>query len=68
MKHPTTSFVNIIERLTNLHPKSPFLSKSSHLFPCTGKTHYLCKSSAQEKGQNQTFLPFKFQTIGSQLV
>ena len=41
MKHPTTSFVNIIERLTNLHPKSPFLSKSSHLFPCTGKTHYL---------------------------
>ena len=32
MKHPTTSFANIIERLTKLHPKSPFLSKSSHLF------------------------------------
>ena len=49
-------------------PKTPFLSKSFHLFSCTGKTHYLCKSSAQKKEQNQTFIPFKFQTIGNQLV
>ena len=27
MKHPTTSFVNIIERLTNLHPKTTFFIK-----------------------------------------
>ena len=38
------------------------------MFSCTGKTHYLCKSSAQKKEQNRTFVPFKFQTIGNQLV
>ena len=68
MKHPTTSFVNIIERLTKSKPYITFLTKSSHLFYCTGKSHYICKSSAQKKEQNQTFIPFKFQTIGNQLV
>ena len=68
MKFYAKSSENLITRLANLHQKPPFLSKSFLLFSCTGKTQYLCKSSAKNKEQNQTFLPFKFQTIGSQLV
>ncbi len=68
MKCYAKSSENLIVQLANLPPKPPFLSKSFHLFSCTGKTHYLCISSAKNKEQNKTFLPFNFQNIGRQLV
>ena len=68
MKCYAKSSENLIVQLANLPPTPPFLSKSFHLFSCTGKTHYLCISSAKNKEQNKTFLPFNFQNIGRQLV
>lgn len=68
MKCYAKSSENLIVQLANLPPKPPFLSKSFHLFSYTGKTHYLCISSAKNKEQNKTFLPFNFQNIGRQLV
>lgn len=59
---------DVSQSFVDLLSKPPFLSKSFHLFSCTGKTHYLCISSAKNKEQNKTFLPFNFQNIGRQLV
>jgi len=55
MKHPTTSFVNIIERLTKLHPKSPFLSKSFHLFSLYRKNALSLQKFSAEKGAKSDF-------------
>ena len=68
MKHPTTSFEISLKDLQNYTQNRLFYQSLFICFLCTEKTHYLCKSSAQKKGQNRTFIPFKFQTIGNQLV
>ena len=45
-------------------PKNHLFYQSLFIcFPCTGKTHYLCKSSAKNKEQNQTSYRLSFKLL-----
>jgi len=69
MKCYAKSSVNLIARLANLHPKTTFFIKVfSFVFLVPEKRIIFAKVQRRIKEQNQTFLPFKFQTIGSQSV